>query len=178
MKTFYKALKICTFCVPLPNSNRCWASFQTDQWHWYQCLFILVSSWTDVRLIWSKFFFFFFGQNILGLASMSLGTGKGDMLENINWLKPKLLSESTGFNALGNILDSQYKASGQNEKFLHSQNNFILRNTICMSWCTVLSPLMIRPPSVLSNYFIFFSQCSNTIPTIYEFLNGSLDQQS
>lgn len=153
MKGFYKALKICTFCAPLPNSNRCWASFQTDQWHGYQCLFICISSWTQMMSDWSGRDFF---DNIfLVWVLFILGADGGETLEKIN--SPKPLLESINFNALGNIFDSQHKTSRRNKKFLHSQNNFILRNTFFMSWCTMLTPLVIRSLSALSNYFIFFS---------------------
>lgn len=183
MKGFYKALKICTFCAPLPNSNRCWASFQTDQWHGYQCLFICISSWTQMMSDWSGRDFF---DNIfLVWVLFILGADGGETLEKIN--SPKPLLESINFNALGNIFDSQHKTSRRNKKFLHSQNNFILRNTFFMSWCTMLTPLVIRSLSALSNYFIFFltiKYYSNNIWVIeWKFtstrvIKGTLESQS
>lgn len=183
MKGFYKALKICTFCAPLPNSNRCWASFQTDQWHGYQCLFICISSWTQMMSDWSGRDFF---DNIfLVWVLFILGADGGETLEKIN--SPKPLLESINFNALGNIFDSQHKTSRRNKKFLHSQNNFILRNTFFMSWCTMLTPLVIRSLSALSNYFIFFltiKYYSNNIWVIeWKFtstrvIKGTLETQS
>lgn len=183
MKGFYKALKICTFCAPLPNSNRCWASFQTDQWHGYQCLFICISSWTQMMSDWSGRDFF---DNIfLVWVLFILGADGGEMLEKIN--SPKPLLESINFNALGNIFDSQHKTSRRNKNFLHSQNNFILRNTFFMSWCTMLTPLVIRSLSALSNYFIFFltiKYYSNNIWVIeWKFtstrvIKGTLETQS
>lgn len=183
MKGFYKALKICTFCAPLPNSNRCWASFQTDQWHGYQCLFICISSWTQMMSDWSGHDFF---DNIfLVWVLFILGADGGETLEKIN--SPKPLLESINFNALGNIFDSQHKTSRRNKKFLHSQNNFILRNTFFMSWCTMLTPLVIRSLSALSNYFIFFltiKYYSNNIWVIeWKFtstrvIKGTLESQS
>lgn len=183
MKGFYKALKICTFCAPLPNSNRCWASFQTDQWHGYQCLFICISSWTQMMSDWSGRDFF---DNIfLVWVLFILGADGGETLEKIN--SPKPLLESINFNALGNIFDSQHKTSRRNKKFLHSQNNFILRNTFFMSWCAMLTPLVIRSLSALSNYFIFFltiKYYSNNIWVIeWKFtstrvIKGTLESQS
>lgn len=183
MKGFYKALKICTFCAPLPNSNRCWASFQTDQWHGYQCLFICISSWTQMMSDWSGRDFF---DNIfLVWVLFILGADGGEMLEKIN--SPKPLLESINFNALGNIFDSQHKTSRRNKNFLHSQNNFILRNTFFMSWCTMLTPLVIGSLSALSNYFIFFltiKYYSNNIWVIeWKFtstrvIKGTLETQS
>lgn len=183
MKGFYKALKICTFCAPLPNSNRCWASFQTDQWHGYRCLFICISSWTQMMSDWSGRDFF---DNIfLVWVLFILGADGGETLEKIN--SPKPLLESINFNALGNIFDSQHKTSRRNKKFLHSQNNFILRNTFFMSWCTMLTPLVIRSLSALSNYFIFFltiKYYSNNIWVIeWKFtstrvIKGTLESQS
>lgn len=183
MKGFYKALKICTFCAPLPNSNRCWASFQTDQWHGYQCLFICISSWTQMMSDWSGRDFF---DNIfLVWVLFTLGADGGETLEKIN--SPKPLLESINFNALGNIFDSQHKTSRRNKKFLHSQNNFILRNTFFMSWCTMLTPLVIRSLSAPANYFIFFltiKYYSNNIWVIeWKFtstrvIKGTLESQS
>lgn len=73
----------------------------------------------------------FFDKICWGWVLFILGADGGEMLKNIN--SPKPLPESINFNALGNIFDSQHKNSRQNEKFNRSQNNFIPRNTICIS---------------------------------------------
>lgn len=44
---------------------------------------------------------------------------------------------SADFNALINIFHSQNKASEQIEKFLYSQNNFVLRNVYDFVHCSV-----------------------------------------
>lgn len=64
-------------------------------------------------------------------------------------------------------------------KLLNKMRNFFILKTasqseICMSSCTTLSQLVILSSVKLLH---FFSQCSNTILTIFEYLNGSSDRK-